>query len=343
MIFAHHVTPHPHPRHIDRRTLPFLLLPLDPTPPEPFPSAPWLSPEWSKADPDQPAPRAPAGWTKYRPNEVWDLRSGEEEHKPASGGWLRGWLSRKDRNLEEQQPKVEVRVVLAVPPIQSWPRNQPIPFHLTATATASSPYSSTTSTSAPPPTPPTDIDLSDLVPNFQLFQKIRVVAKGSYEDYDTVRQSSAVAPEKGQDNVGNDGDDENGNGLVSGSAKYRGGDFSVHAPDQWATEWRRSEGGGGDANAWVSEKVVVGSFKVGMLPSFVNGGLSIKYGLKLELLLLSTLSKQTFSLVQPVISSGLHRGGLPAYDDNEEGERDDGGLVPPAYWDIEDLGGGKNE
>lgn len=167
---------------------------------------------------------------------------------------------------------------LAVPPIQSWPRNQPIPFHLTATATASSPYSSTTSTSAPPPTPPTDIDLSDLVLNFQLFQKIRVVAKGSYEDYDTVRQSSAVAPEKGQDkgqeNVGNDGDD--GNGLVSGSAKYRGGDFSVHAPDQWATEWRRSEGGGGDANAWVSEKVVVGSFKVGMLPSFVNGGLSIK-------------------------------------------------------------------
>jgi hypothetical protein len=167
---------------------------------------------------------------------------------------------------------------LAVPPIQSWPRNQPIPFHLTATATATATAFSP-SNSAPAP-PPTDIDLSDLVLNFQLFQKIRVVAKGSYEDYDTVRQSSAVAPEKGQENGqengGNDGDHGNGNGLVSGSAKYRGGDFSVHAPDQWATEWRRSESGGGDANAWVSEKVVVGSFKVGMLPSFVNGGLSIK-------------------------------------------------------------------
>jgi hypothetical protein len=52
-----------------------------------------------------------------------------------------------------------------------------------------------------------------------------------------------------------------------------------------------------------------------------------KYGLKLELLSLSPISNQVFSLLQPVISSGL-RGGLPAYEEAE-------GLVPPAYWDVQ--------
>ncbi|KAJ9114041.1 hypothetical protein QFC22_005861 [Naganishia vaughanmartiniae] len=287
------------------KTLPFLLLPLDNTS-QPLPSAPWLAPGWNK--PQQP-PLAPAEWAKYRPSEVWDL-FGKEEHKVS--GFLRGWLKRKD-SQQEQQPKVEVRVVLSVPPVQSWPRNQPIPFHLLATA--SCPCPSTT------PAPAT-IDLSDLVVNFQLFQKIRAVAKGFYEDYDTVRHSSPVAQEKA-----NEGNDGNVNG------KFQSRDFSVDAPDKWATEWKRSKEG----DAWVSDKVIVGSFKVGMLPSFVNGGLSIKYGLKLELLMLSTLSRQTFSLVQPVISSGLG-GGLPAYD--EEG---DGALVPPAYWDSENLVGGKSE
>ncbi|KAJ9093880.1 hypothetical protein QFC21_006253 [Naganishia friedmannii] len=287
------------------KALPFLLLPLD-TSSQALPSAPWLAPGWSKTE--QP-PLAPAEWAKYRPSEVWDLFE-REEHKVT--GFLKGWLKRKDSH-QEQQPKVEVRVMLSVPPVQSWPRNQPIPFHLIATA--SCPSSGSTAA-------PEAIDIDDLVVNFQLFQKIRVVAKGFYEDYDTVRHSSPVAQEKA-----NDGKDGTTNG------KYRGGDFSVEAPDKWATEWRRSKEG----DAWVSDKVIVGSLKVGMLPSFVNGGLSIKYGLKLELLMLSTLSRQTFSLVQPVISSGL-RGGLPAYD--EEG---DGGLVPPAYWDSEDLVGGKNE
>lgn len=150
-----------------------------------------------------------------------------------------------------------------------------------------------------------------------------MVAKGMYEDHDAVRHSAE--------------DD----GVRRGrEGKHAREEFAVDVVGDWTEPFVQSKGSEG----FEGRRVVVGSFKVGMLPSFVNGGLSIKvsdprcsaslltsffqYGLKLELLMLSTFTSQVFSLVQPVISSGL-LGGLPAYDQGET-------LVPPAYWDVED-------
>ncbi|KAJ9108176.1 hypothetical protein QFC20_003538 [Naganishia adeliensis] len=254
------------------QTLPFLLLPLGTNPP--VPAAPWTDASAERS------PHAPAEWTRYRPKEVWKIGNGEK----ASGGFLKGLLKRKEG---EDKGKTEVRVVLSVPGVPTWPRNQPIPFHLRITTTN------------------TTFDLSAIAINFQLFQKIRVVAKGMFEDHDAVRHSSEVEEvRKGRE------------------GKHAREEFEVEVMRDWVGLPEKNEALEGEIT-----RVVEGTFRVGMMPSFVNGGLSCKYGLKLELLSLSRISSQVFSLLQPVISSGL-RGGLPAYEEAE-------GLVPPAYWDVQ--------
>ncbi|KAI5448943.1 hypothetical protein NCC49_005738, partial [Naganishia albida] len=148
------------------RSLPFILLPLDTGSPVPAVS-------WGDTKEGERMLHAPSEWTRYRPKEIWKIGTGEK----ASGGFLKGLLKRR----ESDGPTVEVRVALSVPELRSWPRNQAIPFHLRITTTN------------------TGFDLSTIAINFQLFQKIRVVAKGMFEDHDTVRHSSEAEGRKGRD------------------------------------------------------------------------------------------------------------------------------------------------
>lgn len=90
-------TPH------DRRSLPFLLFPLDTG--SPVPAAPWDDSTSDKMI------HAPAEWTRFRPKEVWKIGNGEK----ASGGFLKGFLKRR----ESDGPTTEVRVAVSF--AQSWP------------------------------------------------------------------------------------------------------------------------------------------------------------------------------------------------------------------------------
>ncbi|GHJ89552.1 hypothetical protein NliqN6_5954 [Naganishia liquefaciens] len=134
-----------------------------------------------------------------------------------------------------------------------------------------------------------------------------------FEDHDDVRHSSEVEEvRKGRE------------------GKHVREEFEVEVVRDWVGVPEKHEALEGEITG-----VVEGTFRVGMMPSFVNGGSSCKYGPKLELLSsLSPVSNQVFSLLQPVISSGL-RGALPAF---KEGE----GLVPPAYWDVQADGDEKS-
>ncbi|KAJ9105838.1 hypothetical protein QFC19_003408 [Naganishia cerealis] len=176
-------------------------------------------------------------------------------------------------------------------------QNEDIPFHFTITAA---------SKTQPDYNSPDALDISSVAVNFRLWQNIRIVAKGFVEDQPTVRYSSATA------------------NAVDGKQVEK--DFSAQVRATWSSKWVYMK----ESDLWESTKTMVGCFRVGMLPSFVNGGLSTKYGLKAELSLPNTKSKQAFSLMQPAISSGFRRDVLPVYDEEDT-------IVPPAYWEIEVL------
>jgi hypothetical protein len=124
---------------------------------------------------------------------------------------------------------------LSVPGVPSWP-SQPIPFHLRITITN------------------TSFDLTAIAINFQLFQKVRVVAKGMFEDHDAVRHSSEV--------------EEVRKGRVGRHARE---EFMVEVVRDWVGVPEKKEALKGEIT-----RVVEGTFRVGMLPSFVNGRLSCK-------------------------------------------------------------------
>lgn len=196
------------------------------------------------------APALPASWNKYRPNEV--LSIGKEE-KTSSSGFLKGLLKRKEA-AGSAQGKTEVKVTvsrrffneasppnlaqLAVPGLSSWSRNRAIPFHLTLTGT--SPASN-------------DLDLRSLAVNFQLFQRIRVVANGLFEDHHAIRHSS-------EDEAVTQGSD----------GKHVKDDFAVTIAGDWVVPSVTSSTG------CEAKRIITGDFRIGMPPSFINGGLSIR-------------------------------------------------------------------
>jgi hypothetical protein len=124
-----------------------------------------------------------------------------------------------------------------MPNLASWPRNSSIPFHLTLTGSS----------------PSDNLDLGSLALNFQLLQRIRVVAKGMIEDHHTIRHSSedeAIA--KGRD------------------GRHAKGDFAVLITGDWLEPSIASNEG------CEAQRIITGELQVGMLPSFINGGLSIR-------------------------------------------------------------------
>jgi hypothetical protein len=128
-----------------------------------------------------------------------------------------------------------------VPDLSSWSRNRGIPFHLTLAATSTS---------------PTDLDLRELAVNFQLFQRIRVVANGFFEDHHAIRHSSEdEAITKG------------------GDGKHIKDDFAVTIAGDWSLPATTSSTG------YEAKRIIAGEFRIGMMPSFVNGGLSIRVSL----------------------------------------------------------------
>ncbi|KAJ9116269.1 hypothetical protein QFC24_006786 [Naganishia onofrii] len=237
----------------------------------------------------QQAPAPPSNWATYRPTEIW--KRSEAGMVATSTGFLKSLLKRK-----EDGPSQEIKVALCVPHVPSWPKDAQIPFHFTITAT---------STAQPDPNLPNTLNLSSVAVDFQLRQMIRVVAKGETEDHGTIRHSSTTW-----------------NGV---DGKHVEKDFSAGERAAWTLDWAYNK----ELGLWESTRIIVGCFEVAMLPSFINGGLSVKYGLKVELSQPTTKSRQTFSLLQPVISSGF-RNGLPVYDEGET-------IVPPAYWETDAL------
>jgi hypothetical protein len=171
---------------------------------------------------------------RERGKGVWRVLEGIAE---ASG---KRWTDDRGQGCSESCTAMSftalTRVQLSVPDLRSWPRNQAIPFHLRITTTN------------------TAFDLSTIAINFQLFQKIRVVAKGMFEDHDTVRHSSEVEEvRKGRD------------------GKHKREEFAVDVAGDWVASSEKNGALEGEVT-----RVVMGTFKVGMLPSFVNGGLSCK-------------------------------------------------------------------
>lgn len=80
------------------------------------------------------------------------------------------------------------------------------------------------------------------------------MAKGMFEDHDTVRHSSEVEEvRKGRD------------------GKHKREEFAVDVAGDWVASSEKNGALEGEVT-----RVVMGTFRVGMLPSFVNGGLSCK-------------------------------------------------------------------
>ena len=125
-----------------------------------------------------------------------------------------------------------------MPNLSSWSRNRSIPFHLTLFGTSSS---------------PNDLDLGSLAINFELFQRIRVVAKGMIDDHHAVRHSSEDQA------ITRDSD-----------GKHVKGDFVVTISGDWFEPPAMSSDG------YEAKRIITGHMRVGMMPSFVNGGLSIR-------------------------------------------------------------------
>ena len=81
---------------------------------------------------------------------------------------------------------------------------------------------------------------------------IRVVAKGETEDHGTIRHSSTTW-----------------NGV---DGKHVEKDFSAGERAAWTLDWAYNK----ELGLWESTRIIVGCFEVAMLPSFINGGLSVK-------------------------------------------------------------------